>query len=81
MSKLAEDTISKNPIISKVCLEKILEFSLCHRILGLRATFLLVPLLDYCFVEKQGGKKNLVWPISLGFFEIVFILLAETITI
>ena len=33
--ELAEDAVSENPIISKVCSEKILEFLLRHRILGL----------------------------------------------
>ena len=81
MSELAKDTVSKNLIISKVCLEKILEFFLRYRILSLRAMLLLVLLLDHYSAEKRGGKKDLIWPIGLGGFEIVFTLLAETIAI
>ena len=60
MFELAENAISKNPIISKVCLEKILEFLLRHQILGLKAMFLLVLLLNYFPAKKQGGKKDLI---------------------
>ena len=58
MSELAKDIISKSLIISKVCLEKILEFPLSYQILGLKATFLLMPSLNYCFAEKRGGKRD-----------------------
>ena len=81
ISKLAKDAVSKNPIISKVCLEKILEFPPCYRILGLKAILLLVLLLDYYSAEKQGGKKNLIWPISSSGFKIIFIPLVEIIAI
>ena len=77
--ELAENALSKNPIISMVCSKKILEFLLRYRILGLRAMLLLMPLLDYCLAEKRGGKKDSIWPISPGNFEIVFTLLAKTI--
>ena len=80
-SELAEDIVSKNPIISKVCLEKILEFLLRHRILGLGAMLLLVPSLDHHPVEKRGGKRDSIWPIGPGGFEMVLTLLAETIAI
>lgn len=32
-------------------------------------------------MEKQGGKKDLIWPISPSGFEIIFKLLAELIVI
>ena len=80
-SELAKDAVSKSPIISKVRLEKIFEFLLRHQILGLEATLLLVPSLDHCSAEKQGGKKDSIWPIGPGGFEMVLTLLAETIAI
>ena len=64
-----------------ICLEKILKFFLRYRILGLGAMFLLVPLLDYCRAEKRDSKKDSIWLIGPGGFEIVFTLLAETIAI
>ena len=60
MSELAENAISKSSIMSKICLKKILEFLLRYRIFGLKTMPLLMPLLDYCPVKKQGGKKNLI---------------------
>ena len=36
-------------------------------------------LLNYYFVKKQGGKKDLILPINLNGFKIIFILLAKTI--
>ena len=79
--ELAVNIISKNPIIFKVCLENIFEFLLHHQIFGLKATLLLVLLLDYCLVKKQNSKKDLIGLMSLGDFEIVLILLAEIIAI
>ena len=81
MLKLAKDVVSKNSIIFKVFSKKILEFLLCHQILGLEAMFFLVPLLDHCPVKKQDGKKDLIWPIGPNGFKIVFTLLAETIAV
>ena len=40
-----------------------------------------MPLLNDFFAEKQNGKKDLIWSIGINGFEIVFILLAKTITI
>ena len=79
--QLAEDAVSKSPIISKICLEKILEFFSHHRIFGLKVIFLLVSLLDYRPMEKRGGKRDLIWPIGSSGFEMVFILLTKTIAI
>ena len=58
MFELAEIVISKNLIIFKVCIGKMLEFFLRHQILSFRATFLLMPLFNYCFSEKRDGKKD-----------------------
>ena len=80
-SELAKDTVSKNSIIFKVLLEKILEFFLRYWIFGLKAMLLLVPLLNYFSAKKRDGKKYLIWPISPGGFEIVFTLLVEIIAI
>ena len=81
MSKLAKNPISKSSIISKVFLEKIVEFLLYYQIFGLKATFLLILFLNYCFKKKQGGKKNLIWPISLSNFAIILRLLAKIIAV
>ena len=70
-SELAEDAVSESPIISKVSLEKILEFLPRHRILGPGAMPLLVPLLDHRPAEKRGGKRDSIWPIGPGGFEMV----------
>ena len=80
-SELAKDAISKSPIISKFRLEKILKFLPRHRILTLGATLLLVPSLDHRPADKRGGKRDLIWPIGLGGFEMVLTLLAKTIAI
>ena len=79
--ELAKNAISKYSIIFKVLLEKILEFFLRHQIFGFRTTVLLVLLLNYCSVEKQDGKKNLIWPIGLSGFKMVFTLLVKLIVI
>ena len=43
--------------------------------------FVLMPLLNYYAVKKQGGKKDLICFISPNDFKIVFTLLAETIVV
>ena len=80
-SELAEDAVSKSPIISKVCLEKTLKFLPRHRILGLGAMLFLLLSLDHRPAEKQGGKRDSIWPIGLDGFEMVLTLLAEMIAI
>ena len=80
MLELAKNDVSKNTIISKVFLKKILEFLLRYWILTFRATFLM-PLLNYCSVEKRSGKKDLIWPIGPGSFKMVLSLMVETIAI
>lgn len=42
---------------------------------------MLMPLLNYFFMKKQGGKKDLVKSVGLSGFEVIFILLAEIIII
>ena len=79
--ELAEDAVSKSPIISKVLLKEILKFLPRHQIPGLGAMLLLVPSLDHRPVEERGGKKDSIWPIGSGGFEMVFTLLTETIAI
>ena len=81
MSKLIKDSISKSLIVFKVFLEKILEFFLRYQIFGFKATFLLMLLLYYCFPKKKNKKKDLIWPISLSGFKIVFTLWAKIKTI
>lgn len=58
--KLTTDTISKNPIVFKVFSEKVHKLYPRHFILGLKATFILLPLLDPQSAKKQGSKKDLV---------------------
>lgn len=43
--------------------------------------FLLMLLLNYYSVEKQGGKKGLIWPVDPSNFEIIFISLTKTIVV
>ena len=81
MSELAKNAVSKNPIICKVVLEKILEFLPHHWIFGLRATLLLVLSLDHRPAEKQGGKRDPIWSIGSGNFEMVLTLLPKAIAV
>ena len=79
--KLAKNVISKNSIISKIFLKEIFKFLPHYCILSLKAIFLLMLLLNYCFVEKQGSKRNLIWPIGHNNFKMILTLLAEAIAI
>ena len=81
MFKFAKNALSKNPIIFKVFLEKILKFFLYYWIFALKVTFLLVLLLNYCFAKKKGDKKDLIRLIGLDSLKTIFILLAKTIAI
>ena len=38
-------------------------------------------LLNYCSIEKQVGKKDLIWPFGFSGFEIFLILLIKIIAI
>lgn len=76
-----KDIVSKNLIISKVFLEKILKPSLCHWGFSFKATFMLMLALNHHFAEKRGRKRDLARPIDPSGFKIVFILLAKTIPI
>ena len=78
---MAKDTVSKNLIISKVFSKKILKLLLRHWIFSLEVTFLLMLLLNHYSKEKQGSKRDLIYPIGLFSFKIVFLLLAKTIII
>ena len=81
MFELAKNIVSKRLIVSKIFLKKVFELFFCYPIFGFRATFLLMPLLNYCFVEKQGKKRDLIWLVGSNDFKIVFTLLAKTIAI
>ena len=78
---MTKDVYSKNPIVFKVFLDKIPEFLLRHRISSLGVTFLLMLLLIHCSAKKQSSKKDLILLIGPNNFEIVFILLEETIAV
>ena len=63
-------------------MSELVKFLLHHQILHfLGAMLLLVTWLDHRLAEKRGDKRDSIWPIGLGDFEMVFILLAETIAI
>lgn len=81
MFKLAKDIVSKNSIVSKVFLEKILKLSLCYQVFCFERTFMLMPALNQHFMEKQDSKKNLVEPVGTNDFEIIFTLLVKIIAI
>ena len=65
----------------KTCLNWILKFFPHHWILGLGATFLLLPSLDHRLAEKWSGKWDPIWAIDPGSFKMVLTLLAELIAI
>ena len=79
--ELAKNTISKSLIVFKVFLEKYLKLFSCYSIFGFKVTFLLMLLLNYCFVKTQGSKKDFIQPIGSKNFEIILTLLIKTIAI
>ena len=80
-SELAIDVVSKNSIISKIFLKKVLELRPRYLVLGLKTMLILVPLLDHQPAEKQSGKKDLVRPNSPNNFEVILTLLTKTVAI
>lgn len=81
MFELAKNAISKNPIVYKILLKKILELSLYHRFLDFKAIIMLMVLLNYRFIEKKGGKKDLIEFVGPSGFEVNFTLLTKLIAI
>ena len=81
MFELAKNAVNKNSIVSKIFLEKTLKFFLRYWFLSLKTTVLLMALLNHCFIKKQSGQKDLIWSISFGGFEMVFLFLVETIKV
>lgn len=79
--ELTADIISKSLIISEIFLEEV--FKLCprYRILDLKATFMLVLLLDHQSAEKESGKRDLVRLDSPNSFKVILTLLTEPVTI
>lgn len=80
-SELARYIFSKSLINSKFFSKQVFELSLQHCLLGFRAMFILMLVLNHHSAKKQGNKRDLVWLISLNSFEMVFILLAKAIAI
>lgn len=80
-SELVKNIVSKSPIVFKVFSEKIFKLSLCHQFLGFEAMFILMLLLNYHSIKKLDGKKDLVGPIGLNGFKVIFILLTKPVTI
>ena len=60
IAQINKDTISKNPIVFKVFLEKIIEFFSYYRVFNLKTMFLLILLPNYCSKKKQNSKKNFI---------------------
>ena len=81
MPELIANIVSKSPIISEIFLEKVLELCSRHRVLGLGAMFILVPLLDHQSAEEQSGKRDFVGFNGPSDFEVIFILLTEQVAI
>lgn len=80
-SKLTTDVVSKSPIVSEVLLEEVFELRPRHLVLDLRATFILVPLLNYQSVKKQSNKRDLVRSVGSSGFKMILILLVEPVAI
>lgn len=78
--ELAVNIISKRLVVFEI-LEKVFELRLRYWIFGLKETFILVPLLNYRFTNKLGGKKDSVWPVGLSSFKMVFSLFAKPVII
>ena len=81
MSELAVNAISKSLIISGIFLKEVLELRSCHLVLSLKATFILVPLLDHQSAEKQSGKRDSIESIGSSSFEVIFTLLTKLVAI
>ena len=81
MFKLAKNIVNKSLIVSKAVLEKIEKLFLYHWIIVLKAMFILILLLNYCSIEKKSCKKDLIWPIGVSSFIIIFILLTKLMEI
>lgn len=81
VTELTINIVGKGPVIFKVVFIKIFEYNLRHLVFSFRVTIMLMSLLNYCSMEKLGGKKNLIRPINLSSFKIILILLAKTIIV
>lgn len=78
---LIKNTISKDLIVSKVFLKKVLKHLSYYQIFSFEATFLLMLLLNHCFVKKLNSKEDLIESISSCSFEVVLTLLIKTVAI
>lgn len=81
MSKFTIDIIGKNLIISKILSKTIFESSLYYQDFDFIAIFVLVLLQNHCVIEEQGGKKDIVRPISPNNFKVILILLTKMIIV
>lgn len=79
--KLAVNAISKDLVLFRVFLEKILKLILYYWVFGFRATIMLMLLLYHYFAEKQSGIKDLVELVDFSSFEIIFALLVKVIAV
>ena len=70
-----------NLVVFKVLLEEILKLRPHHQVFGFKVTLMLMLLLNYCFAEKQGSKKDAVGPVGPSSFEMIFTLLVKAVTV
>ena len=75
------DTVSKSPIIFEVLLKKVFKLRPHYLVLGLKVTFMLVPLLDYQSVKKQSSRRDLVRLVGPRVFKVILTLLTELVII
>lgn len=81
LSKFTIDIVYKGLILFKVYLEETFEFRLSGQYFFCKGTLILVPSLSHHTMQKQGGKKDVVGPISFGGFKVVCTLLTKSVAI
>lgn len=74
--ELTMDIINKKPIIAKVFSKKVFKLNPSYWFFGFKMMFILILLINYSFVEKKDGKRDLFQFISFNSFKTVFISLA-----
>ena len=79
--KLAVDIVCKDLVMSEVRPEKTLEFRPSNWSFFHRATFVLILLLGYHTMQKQGGKRHVVGFIDSGSFKVALTLLTKTVAV
>ena len=78
---MVKNAFSKNSIICKVFFKKVVKLFIYYQIFSFKAIYILMQLLNYCFIEKQKGKKDLIGLVNLSSFKMILILCREPIAI